>query len=906
MPGPRKGHTSSFAAAAKVIFDSARKTGAINALQRGDKPVGHHLKDIYRHSKARDASFGGVSYKVVEFLATQKASSPLRPQPSVQSFSKKVPHLDVPSIVSSVKVESSLSTPAMEPTPAAHEQTESMEETSIPTTVVSSMAQDVGHEDNIQAQESQEEENLLDVFGDIPISEDKPLFESRPTFYVPQQNVATLKTIDEVVPSHLSDKVSSSPSRTTSVFDNFSKNEKLFSKVSLSNIEAETFSVDSWEKQREAELAQFQRKKQDEADLLAAEQLEREHQSLGNRWVEKRTSITTNEPHLTGEMSILREIYFSTSIEESLKLFKNIVGLGSRSAFLIPSASIHLLSKLRCLSSFDRPKFIEQFVKLLESSKASEDVKSKLMLSVYNGQKFITIYNTLSEDSKKTLDRILVKKAMLILLRHGKWEEAIRIVDISNAYRADPTNQLDIILVKNSYSLSDQAKAEVIAFATKNITATGRMGREAKLVLASAEKGFHRRHLLQQLASSTSADEEVYAELIRRTKPENIKEVLSDMEKRGLDKNDPKVLKVVALKAMNSKDPMLVFKEIDTQIQCIGIKPMHVSVAIKAAKTFQTENVLRAAVKIAKLIPSFNPASTLRNLTPILFTLKMYSEIADLADIFGKYLPIPEALPVVVALVNDALRSLGREPLSELSSKDVNFSFPSLNKRTGNNAVSTSDETIEVDLSPITETMLIYARDKQWEKALEVLTQLPNVGARNLDALTLIYNCSLGAAVTKPDVSLSIFHSMQEKAVPMNTTTVNTILTTLGKSSEWEKSIEIFNELSMTYRDTNTYLIILSVLGKYNRWEDAISVYDQAMKAFNKPPLSIFTLTIGIASNHTWSETLRVFQELMRHHSSSVKDNVVNQVIRSLEQNGRSTEIVSLQKLLEKRKKKKT
>ncbi|CCW62453.1 unnamed protein product [Phytomonas sp. EM1] len=906
MRGPRKGYTSSFAAAAKVIFDSARKTGVVNKLERSDKPIIHYRKGIHGQNKAHGSSLGGVSYKVVEFLATQRPSLPLKQQPSVKSFSKKVPHLDIPSIASPVKIDSSLSTYAITATSAADKKKDSSEKTGISKTVVSSVEQNASRKDETQTQTFREEDEFSNIFEEIPIAEDKPLFETRSTLFTPQTNVATVKTIDEFVPNRLSEKASSSPPINAPVFDSISANEQTFFKAPLPNIEVETVSVDSWEKQREAELAELQRKRKEEADLLAAAQLERDHQTLGNCWVAERTEVVTEAQYLPGQMSILRDIYFSTSIEESLRLFKTIIDLGSQAALVIPAASLQLLSKLRRLDCFERYEFTDQFVKLLESSKVSEDVKNKLKLVVYGGQNFITIFNALSEDSKKTLDKTLVKKAVITLLRHKSWEEAIRLVETSKTLAADPTNQLDIILVKHSYYLDDQARAEVVAFATKNITATGRMGKDAKLALASAEKGFQRKHLLQQLASSTSADENEYAELIRRTSRENIQELLSEMVKRGLNKNDPKILEAVAFRTINTEAPMLVFKEIDEQIRCNGIRPMHVLVAIKAARVSPREDVLRAALKIVKLIPGFRPANTLRSLTPLLFTHKMYSEIAELADTFGKYVPILKALPNVVALINDALRDLGREPLSELSSKDINFSPRALNIAVDSDYSSSSNANPGVDVSAIAETMFIYARDKQWEKALETLAQVKGIKASNVEALTLIYNCALGAAVDKPDVSLSVYEIMREREVPINVTTVNTLLTTLGKSPQWERAIEIFNELDVAYRDVNTYLIILSVLGRHNRWEDAISVFNQAKKAFNKPPLSVFTLAIGAVSNHSWSETLRIFQELMRHHSSSVKDNVVYQVIRCLEQNGRAAEIVVLQKLLEKKRKKKT
>ena len=76
MPSSQKGSASGFAAAAKVLFDSAQRVGAVLPLEQSTKQYAHQLKKIQSQSKKRGGSLGSASHKVAEFLAAQRTPAP--------------------------------------------------------------------------------------------------------------------------------------------------------------------------------------------------------------------------------------------------------------------------------------------------------------------------------------------------------------------------------------------------------------------------------------------------------------------------------------------------------------------------------------------------------------------------------------------------------------------------------------------------------------------------------------------------------------------------------------------------------------------------------------------------------------------------------------------------------------
>ncbi|CCD15332.1 unnamed protein product, partial [Trypanosoma congolense IL3000] len=89
------GGSSGFAAAAKVLFDSAKKVGAVKPLGSTNKLYAQQLKRIQTQSRRRGGSLGSVSYSVVEFLESQRSSKAI-PTRLPASLVKRVPLIDIP------------------------------------------------------------------------------------------------------------------------------------------------------------------------------------------------------------------------------------------------------------------------------------------------------------------------------------------------------------------------------------------------------------------------------------------------------------------------------------------------------------------------------------------------------------------------------------------------------------------------------------------------------------------------------------------------------------------------------------------------------------------------------------------------------------------------------------------
>jgi pentatricopeptide repeat protein len=209
-----------------------------------------------------------------------------------------------------------------------------------------------------------------------------------------------------------------------------------------------------------------------------------------------------------------------------------------------------------------------------------------------------------------------------------------------------------------------------------------------------------------------------------------------------------------------------------------------------------------------------------------------------------------------------------------------------------------------------TDIMLEHAKSRSWESAIAVLRTLPTkVSASLMPTLTLQYNCALSAAVQEPAASVAIFEQMRRLMVEQNSTTFNTVMSSMSKSDTlWQQALGIFGTIPPSTKDSSSYLVALSILNKHSLWEEALDVF-QRMKAtpsMSRPPLVVYELAIGSTHRFSWAATLRLFQEMLKvHGAANAKEMVTSRVIRSLETAKRGEDVVRVQKELDKAKKKK-
>jgi hypothetical protein len=920
MPPSRKSTSSSFAAAAKVLFDSAQRVGAVQPLEQSTKQYAHQLKKIQSQSKKRGGSLGGVSYKVAEFLAAQRTPAPSPPQRSDvgldRSFAKKVPLIDIPSIPTNPvaakplrpierKVEKLEETHAQPPTSSVSLFTPAaVPRADFPPPVLNSSVP-TGDKVAVTAEAAS---HVNEVF----IVEDKPLFEV--------QQPATSQTAPAaVVQPIISAKLSETPvvlKRVKPVVNvpivcelssagTLPANEVQASSPSLTT-SPPSFSVDAWEQQREKELERLQRKHDEEEKLRLAAVRAKEHQTLGKEWVELRTVTDAFEAEVTPGGKLLREVYYAKSVDTALASFQKMIDAGAKAAALLPAGISNVAYHIKDVDAGAQTQFKRAFLEMIEKAKLSDKLKRKAHLAVSSGSAFLASYDALTPAERQHLDPMVIIKAVRLLLLDGRWEEALTLAKQSRGNFRSGSDAVDLALLRVCRCLEEGPRKEVIAYATQSLTEQGRMGKTAKLLIASTEVGVYRRTLLKQIAASSDVDETVYAELIVRSDKEQTESLLAEMAARGLNSEDPVVLGAVAMKKLSDDNPAEVFKEIERQITKIGVRPTHVLAAAKAASLHPTEEVMRQAMAVVLSVPAACRGVGMRKLLPLLYHHGMMNDIVEMADQTNASVPLTDLLPKAVAFVNEALLKVGRAPLNELRASDIGAGHITVG--TPSPPAGTVDErvpTVATDLSGLTEKMLLYAKERQWLKALESVTNLPAALKTDASAVTLVYNCALSAAVERPETVKQVYKLMEARGVKANPTTVNTVLSSLSKSASWEEALPFFDKTPLTNRDANTYLVYFALLGRHGLWKETADAYDKMRQAIPKPPAAMFSLVINTVSAHDWEMTLRVFQDMLKFHGASVKDSVVSQVIRCLEQHKKPAEISKLEKELTKRKKKK-
>ncbi|KAG5474237.1 hypothetical protein LSCM1_03015 [Leishmania martiniquensis] len=912
MPLSQKGPVSGFAAAAKVLFDSAQRVGAVEPLEHSTKQYAQQLKKIQSHSKKRGGSLGGVSYKVAEFLAAQRPPAPQQPRsgpPKERTIAKRVPLIEIPPLPANAPATRTLATERESRAPLVSPP--SLSSLLAPQTdplKVAVLAPPIPLSPATTEAATPASRSVEEVF----ITEDKPLFEVRQQVEpqplpeaVIQPALASATPQEPLTPLRKMKPVISIPIAAVETALDVGVGSAA-PDVPAAATSVAGLSVDVWEQQRERELERLQKKQEEEEQRRLTLLREQEHQTLGKEWAERRTYKAVFEAEPTLGSNLLRQLFAADSAAASLSTFQKMIEAGARTSALLPAGLASVAFSIRAAPPAERLHLKRALLDCVEKAKLPEQLRRKAHLLVCGGTDFLTAFGALTAEEKQHLDSRTILRAIQILVRNERWEEALEVAKQSRSSFHSRSDVLDLALLRASQLLKEGPRKEIVSYATQCLTESGRMGVHAKLLIASAERGAYRRTLLKQLAASSDADESVYAELILRSDKSQTEALLAEIAARGLNNEDPVVLGAVAMKALGSESPADVFKEIDRQVAKIGLRPMHIRVATMTAVLHPTEEVLRQASAVVQMAAPAARCPGLRKLLPLLYQQNMLDEIVQLADATNGSVPVAKLMPRAVAFMNEALLRVGREPLSNVRVSDIGFS-----RVNGGAAASASGKVVEeaasviVDIAGLTEKMLLFAKERQWSKALGVVNGLPTAIKADASAVSLLYNCALGAAVEQPEKVKDIYALMCNRRVKVNATTVNTVLSSLSKSHLWEDALQFFKATALDQRDNNTYLIYFALLGKRNLWKEATEAYDETRAAIPKLPAAMFSLIIGTTSGHDWHATLRIFEDMLKAHGSGVKDSIVTQVIRCLERNGKAAEIARLEKEVAKRKKKK-
>ncbi|ESL06040.1 hypothetical protein TRSC58_06292 [Trypanosoma rangeli SC58] len=953
MASPHGGAGSSnFATVARILFDSAKKVGAVEPLGETSRRYAQQLKRIQSQSQKKGGSLGNVSYKVAEFLATQRP-----PKKSIirnpTSIAKRVPLIDISHLPSkekdiSIAVKSHPKTvplldfvtkeakpvdvqPARSEGPVTQAQAPHSEsllsEYAVPTLgfVVEQTKTKVSAPDSgalpvastlpekmhtKPEQEEMKDPHMKVEASKVIISEEKPLFETitasgQKPFFEAEHDVSTL--LEKVVP--VQERVTK-PKITVPI-----SAEEATSKVQhFESVKSGAISVDAWELQREREIEQLRQSQENAEKERLTLQREEEHNMLGDEWVKHRTTVvrlsTATAPGevdaLTG---MIEKMYFSNRWEACFKSFEQLVSMSNIPDSVAKQAVCIMESRLKYVPLNQKDVVKSALLKELKQRRLHDDIVN-FELRHRVGDAFLQLYHSASPSVKDNLDFSTVSKAISMLVTSGSWQEAIDLVGTSQKRFSDKAGLHELRLLLASHALDEQAAKSVMEFVSKTLAASERFGKMHKLQMAKMEKGARRKQMILQLIASTNVDEVIYAELLRITQPEHIEGVLEEIRKRGLNAEDPAILAVLCWKKFDPENPQLLFREIERQEKMTGIRPAHLSAAVAMARASKTMETLRATISIVKKAPVFRARFTLRKLLPLLHENKMLKEIVELADFYKDHVPLATALPHAVAFVNDALRAEERPPLSEKTVSSLQLHEKSSGSNVGAtrgpaSAAATSTVIAGAEIS--SEVMLQCAKERDWAKALTLINSISPELAKTTDAdtLTLFYNCALSASVEKVEVVQSIYGYMQERGVTINTTTNNAVLSSLMRSERPQETIEFYSQTDPSLRDTNTYSVMLSLYGKLGMWEEALDLIKNARGGSKKLPPILYTLGINAVHKHSWSSTLALFQTLRKEHGSfAIKDTVVDKVVCCLSQNKRTAELQKLEAELSKMKKK--
>lgn len=654
-------------------------------------------------------------------------------------------------------------------------------------------------------------------------------------------------------------------------------------------------SVDSWEKQREKELEKVEELRKAEKEQMEGFARVQQHETLGKEWVKKRSRVFS--PTATKVSTALESISRGRTAE-SLDKLEQLIAEGY-SELHISSAVSFICRKLSKESVADRAELKKRLLSIVEGKqKELSKTFEKLSLRFCPSGEFLDKFRSLSESARSTLDMKLKKRVVRQLVSHGFWEEGISFVQSQQSSSAAKYG-LTLTLLYASLSLQPEAKAAFLG--ALHVLEDGKRlnGIECKLLLAQLEKGFSRKSLLTHATMLPDADERVYSALLYVSSPKEQFELLSEMSKKGLNPDDLLVKRAILCKKLFSNDSMGLFDEIEEQKRKIGLRPFHLSIAMKAAKKYDSEEVLEKTLDIMKEMDPERSLWSLKKILPILFDHSMMSHIVTICDHFNSSVPLKTVLPKGVAFYNQALIEVGRTPISSITPVDIHYS-----KKVSQNLSRDDKMEAVTSISSYTDSMLEYARDKNWEKAVHVVRNLPAHNEENAGVSTLLFNCALSAAMDRQDVAMDVYAVMRDKGFSPNVTTINTILSSLSKADMVDEAVKLMREASANCKDYNTYMIYMGLLARTNKLSEMVFSFEEAKNNIPNLPSSIFALALGLTVKESWEASYSIFSDLIRIHGKNINETVKEQVFNCLERNERFDELAALKKLLVSKRKK--
>lgn len=923
---------SNFSIAAKILFDSAQKVGAVGHLTRSGSGYSRQAQKIYANSRSKNSSLSSVSLKVSKFLdsrRTDPVSSSKIVGLEIPSFSKTLAierkdemnrskvKFEFPSLLQK-DVESgdlNLSIDLKKPVGPQRSHESSIERKQIdspegPVDKLSEVGETIG---DTKASTSFSSAVKLPTFfssEQLPesspahgtsgkthtktklILEDQPLFTASSTSAQNAVGVPILVSSPPDISSLIPEINTSASKPTTGSFVHDAKSREEEPKKESSK-EKMSLTVDAWEHQRKKELERLEKIRAAEEKRRKLILLEEEHRILGREWVAKRSRVVNIlENPLSRRLTELNKLNALDGIEK----LKEVVDAG-RSEVIIAAAVAIILNKFLKEKLATRVEGRRRLLEILEGKLGDTPFVQKIKLGMSSKKECLNIYRSLSKREQESLDLKLKRKVVRRLVSEGLWEDALSL--LADKHSSSKKYSLELCFLQSLLYVDPAVKSKALETASEMFHTSEKDGKEKRLLLTLLEKHSVKKSLLRHAVDAVDADEEAYGALISASSDSETTELLQSMRKKGLNPDDICIKRALLRKMTFKGEPAVVFEEIEKQKKLIGLRPFHLAAAIKTLKKNPS-----SLGKVLELVQEIDPEQGfwgLKKILPKLYDLERFDDIVAVCDHFHEYAPLDKVLPHGVAFYNVALVKVGREPISELLVEDINYS-KEVQKDGEKKSVHPKEA---VDITLTTELMLDYARNKNWKKALEAVESLPShLTQNNTASLLLLFNCALSASVEEINVLQKIYDLMKERGIQPNTTTVNTILSSFARASLANEVREFLQEIPLGIRDNSSYLIYFTLLAKKNMYTEIVNAFDEGRKGGFKYPSSHFAVVLSVTVNHSWETTLRIFQDLVKLHGKGVNETIKAQVLSCLNKNGRVVEVKKLMKQLESKKKK--
>jgi len=164
------------------------------------------------------------------------------------------------------------------------------------------------------------------------------------------------------------------------------------------------------------------------------------------------------------------------------------------------------------------------------------------------------------------------------------------------------------------------------------------------------------------------------------------------------------------------------------------------------------------------------------------------------------------------------------------------------------------------------ETIMAHGHARQWQKALEVLTEMRQLSIEpNVSCFTaLISACDKGK---QPEKALELFDTMQKEGVQPNVVTYNALISACSNGKMPERAQEKFTEMQERGLTPNvvTYTSLIQAYWQSDHPQRAWEVFDAMKEAGEKPNIITFSRLLLVAQNCQDPEKcLCVFAEMER------------------------------------------